>query len=379
MTSGPALYDKASAVTALKRTPFYAAQAALNGRFVPFAGYEMAVQFAGLMAEHNAVRNAVGVFDVSHMGEVIFEGPDALQALQWIVTNDVGRLVDGGALYTVMCVETGGIVDDLIIYRESATRFFVCVNASRRADDVAHMQAQAKRFNCSVTDVSDEWGQLAIQGPKADDVVAALGDGSLRGMTSFTFRDVMLAGCNVRVARTGYTGEPGYEVYVRPADADTFWNAMMSAGAAFGLVPCGLGARDTLRLEMKYPLYGNDIDLEHSPLEAGLGWVVKLEKDFLGRSALAAQKEQGVTRKLVGFTMTERGIPRQGYIVRSGGQDVGVVTSGTHSPSLGEPIGVAYVPSALAAIGSTFDVIIRDKAVPAVVVKTPFYKKESAK
>ena len=361
-------------MTALKRTPFYAAQASLGGRFVPFAGYEMPVQFAGLMAEHNAVRTAAGVFDVSHMGEVIVEGPEALSALQWIVTNDVARLVDGGALYTVMCVASGGVVDDLIIYRESATRYFVCVNASRREADVAHMTEQAKRFDCKVTDVSDEWGQLAIQGPKADDVVAAMGDGSLRGMSSFTFKDVTLAGCKVRVARTGYTGEPGYEVYVRPADADKFWSALMSAGAAFGLVPAGLGSRDTLRLEMKYPLYGNDIDLEHTPLEAGLGWVVKLDKDFLGRSALAAQKEQGIKRKLVGFKMRDRGIPRQGYAIRHNGQDVGVVTSGTHSPSLGEPLGVGYVPAELAAVGSTFEVVIRDKAVPAEVVKTPFYQ-----
>ncbi|MBC7792282.1 MAG: glycine cleavage system aminomethyltransferase GcvT [Clostridia bacterium] len=363
-------------MTALKRTPFYAAQVALKGRFVPFAGYEMAVQFAGLMAEHNAVRTAAGVFDVSHMGEVVFEGPQALDALQWIVSNDVGRLVDGTALYTVMCIANGGVVDDLIVYRESATRYFVCVNASRREDDVAHMAAQAKRFDCTVTDVSENWGQLAIQGPNADDIIAAMGDGSLRTMPAFTFCDLTLAGCAVRVARTGYTGEPGYEVYIRPADAEEFWTALMSAGAAFGLVPAGLGARDTLRLEMKYPLYGNDIDLDHTPLEAGLGWVVKLDKEFNGRDALRVQKERGVARKLVGFTMRDRGIPRQGYIIRENGKDVGVVTSGTHSPSLSEPIGVGYVPAHLAAVGSTFDVVVRDRAVPAVVVKTPFYKKE---
>ncbi len=352
-------------------------QAARGARFVPFAGYEMPVQFAGLMAEHQAVRTTCGVFDVSHMGEVIVEGPEALAAMQWLVTNDVSKLVDGKALYTVMCVASGGIVDDLIIYRENANRYFICVNASRRHDDVAHMKRELARFQCTVTDISDAWGQLAVQGPKADDVIASMTTAKVREMAPFTWLDATVGGVPVRVARTGYTGEPGFEIYVRPHDAETFWNALMKAGEPHGLVPAGLGARDTLRLEMKYALYGNDIDLDHSPLEAGLGWVVKLEKgDFQGRAALVRQKEQGVSRKLVGFTMRDRGIPRQGYVIRHDGKDVGVVTSGTHSPSLNAPIGVGYVPAELAAIGSTFDVVIRDRAVPAVVAKTPFYKRD---
>lgn len=352
-------------------------QAALGARFVPFAGYEMPVQFAGLMAEHQAVRTAAGVFDVSHMGEVIVEGPEALAAMQWLVTNDVAKLTDGRALYTVMCVASGGIVDDLIIYRESETRYFICINASRRADDVAHMKQELARFEVTVTDVSDDYGQLAIQGPKADDIVASMTTANVRDMAPFTWLDATVGGVPVRVARTGYTGESGYEVYVKPKDAQVFWDALMKAGEPHGLKPAGLGSRDTLRLEMKYALYGNDIDLEHTPLEAGLGWVVKLEKgDFQGRAALVRQKEQGIARKLVGFTMKDRGIPRQGYVIRHDGQDVGVVTSGTHSPSLNEPIGVAYVPANLAAVGSTFDVVIRDRAVPAVVAKTPFYKRE---
>jgi aminomethyltransferase len=365
-------------VNDLRHTPFHAVLAARGARFVPYAGYEMPVQFAGLMAEHQAVRNAAGVFDVSHMGEVIVEGPEALAGLQWLVTNDVAKLTDGKALYTVMCVPDGGIVDDFIIYREKADRYFICVNASRRFDDVAHMQKELARFACTVTDVSDEWGQLAVQGPNADDIIASMTTAQVRDMAPFTWLDATVGGAPVRVARTGYTGEPGFEIYVRPRDAKTFWDALMKAGEPHGLVPVGLGARDTLRLEMKYPLYGNDIDLAHSPLEAGLGWVVKLDKgDFQGRAALVRQKEQGVPRKLVGFTMRDRGIPRQGYVVRHDGQDVGVVTSGTHSPSLNAPIGVAYVPAALAAVGSTFDVVIRDRAVPAVVAKTPFYQRDA--
>ncbi len=351
--------------------------AAAGARFVPFAGYEMPVQFAGLIAEHQAVRTACGVFDVSHMGEVEVFGPEALAGLQWLVTNDISKLVDGKALYTVMCVANGGIVDDLIVYREKADRYFICINASRRHDDVAHMKSELSRFACTVTDVSDAWGQLAVQGPNADDVIASMTTAEVRDMAPFTWLDATVGGAPVRIARTGYTGEPGFEIYVRPRDAATFWDALMKAGKPHGLVPCGLGARDTLRLEMKYALYGNDIDLEHTPLEAGLGWVVKLDKgDFLGRAALVRQKEDGIARKLVGFTMRDRGIPRQGYVIRHGGKDVGVVTSGTHSPSLNAPIGVGYVPANLAAVGSTFDVVIRDRAVPAEVAKTPFYRRD---
>lgn len=339
----------------------------------------MPVQFTSLMAEHHAVRQRVGLFDVSHMGEVVVQGPGAFDALQWIVTNDLAKLRDGTALYTVMCVESGGVVDDLIVYREAADRYFLCINASRRAEDVAHLQAQAERFDCTVTDVSDEWAQLALQGPRADDVLASLTSHDVRGMAPFTWADATVGGvAGVRIARTGYTGEPGFELYCRPAGAEQLFLAIEQAGAPHELALCGLGARDTLRLEMKYPLYGNDIDLEHDPIEAGLGWVVKLDKgSFLGSAALQRVKEQGPARKWVGFKMRDRGIPRHGYPIRAGGRDVGVVTSGTHSPSLNEPIGAGYVIAELASPGSTFDVIIRDKAIAAEVVKTPFYKREN--
>lgn len=362
-----------------KRTPLFGVQTQRGGRFVSFAGWDMPVQFSGVIAEHEAVRKHVGIFDVSHMGEVRIAGPEALAAVQYLVTNDVGRLENEQALYTVMCVASGGIVDDLIVYRESAESFFLCVNAGRKAEDVAHIQSTLKRFNCTVVDLSDDFAQVAVQGPKALALLSELcRDTNIAAMPSFTWKDVTFAGIEgIRVARTGYTGEEGAELYVRPDRAEQLWLELEKAGEKYGLVPCGLGARDTLRLEVKFPLYGNDIDLDHNPIEAGLGWVVKPKKgDFLGREALVACSSQGVKRKWVGFKMEGRGIPRHGYPVRVDGKDVGVVTSGTHSPSLNEPIGTAYVPSELAGVGSRFAVIIRDKAVPAVVVKTPFYTKQ---
>jgi aminomethyltransferase len=362
----------------LRKTPLHDLQVERGARMVPFAGWELPVQYSGLVAEHTAVRDRVGLFDVSHMGEILIEGPGALDAVQWIVTNNVAKLVDGKALYSVMCVEDGGIVDDLIIYRQAADSYFLCVNASRRDVDFEHIRKQSERFDAEVTDVSDAWAQLALQGPKAVDVLGSMTDHDVGAMPPFGWVDTMVAGLHgVRVAATGYTGEAGFELYVRGDDSPRLWQALEEAGAAHGLALCGLGCRDSLRLEVKYPLYGNDIDLEHNPIEAGLGWVVKLKKgDFLGRDAIAAVKEAGPAWAWVGFKMQARGIPRQGYAIARNGETVGVVTSGTHSPSLGEPIGCGYVPTALGAIGSTFDVIIRDKPVPAVVVETPFYKRD---
>ncbi len=361
-----------------KRTPLYDVQAKRGARFVPFAGWEMPVQFTGVIAEHQAVRSRVGVFDVSHMGEVTVRGKDALAAVQYLVTNDVSKLEDGKALYTVMCLPSGGIVDDLIVYREAPDSYFICINAGRKDADVAHMQQTLARFDCQFADRSDEWAQLAVQGPKALGLVSELAGLDAKAMAPFTFKDTTVGGVpGVRIARTGYTGEEGVELYVAPKDAEKLFLALEKAGEKHGLALCGLGCRDTLRLEMKYPLYGNDIDEEHNPLEAGLGWVVKLAKgDFQGKAALEAEKARGLRRKWVGFTMEGRGIPRHGYVIRKDGQDVGVVTSGTHSPSLDAPIGVGYVPTALSEPGSRFSIVIRDKEVPAVVVKTPFYKRE---
>ncbi len=364
----------------LKQTPFYALQAELGARFVSFAGYELPVQYAGLLAEHTAVRERAGLFDVSHMGEIVLEGPGALDAVQWLVTNNVAKLVDGGALYTVMCRAGGGIVDDLIVYRVAADHFFLCVNGARREVDREHIVAEAARFDCRVRDVSDDWAQLALQGPRADAILAELTNHDVAAMKPFTFADVPVGAIEgVRLARTGYTGESGCELYVATGAAAELWRALTSAGEAHGLAPAGLGARDTLRLEMKYPLYGNDIDEEHTPIEAGLGWVVKLKKgDFLGREALAAQKSAGPQRRWVGFKMRARGIPRPGYRIQIGGADAGVVTSGTHSPSLGEPIGCGYVPASAAGAGTDIDIVIRGKPVAARIVETPFYKRDQA-
>ena len=365
-------------MTELRQTPLYSLQKQRGGRFVPFAGWEMPVQFAGVVAEHQAVRERCGLFDVSHMGEVTVTGPQAQTALQHLVTNDVSRIGDGQALYTVMCVADGGIVDDLIIYREAAERYFLCINAGRRADDVAHITQQLEGFACTVTDVSDQYAQLALQGPHATAILTALTAHDVGAMKAFTFVDAMVAQLpHVRIACTGYTGEHGYELYCAPAQAPQLWQALEQAGAPHGLALCGLGARDTLRLEMKYPLYGNDIDLQHNPLEAGLGWVVKLQKGpFVGAEALRQIKQAGPARAWVGFTMRERGIPRQGYPIWSDGVEVGVVTSGTHSPTLGEPVGCGYVPKKMATIGTPLHIMIRNNLVAAQVVKTPFLKRE---
>lgn len=364
-------------MTELRHTPLYEVQKQAGGRFVPFAGWEMAVQFAGVLAEHRAVRENAGVFDVSHMGELLVEGPGALDALQFVCTNDIGKLQDGSALYTVMCTENGGIVDDLIVYRQAAESYFICVNASRRQADFEHVRAHAAKFRCVVRDVSEDYAQLALQGPKSEALLAKLTKADLSQLRSFSFVDIEVAGqSTVRVARTGYTGEPGFELYCKPQVAAPLWRALMEVGQSEGLQPCGLGARDTLRLEMKFPLYGNDIDLDHNPLEAGLGWVVKFSKDFLGKKALEAIKAQGLQRTWCGFVMRERGIPRQGYDVLSDGKLVGKVTSGTHSPSLDVGIGTAYVPKTLGAPGTPLLIAIRDKQVRAEVVSTPFYKRE---
>ncbi len=364
-------------MSTLKRTPFYPLQAERGARFVPFAGYELPVQFEGLIAEHVAVRTGVGIFDVSHMGEVVIEGPQALDAVQWLVTNNVD--VDNGkAVYCMMCREDGGVVDDLIVYRETKDRFFLCINGACREKDVGHIRTEAKKFNARVHDLSDDYSQVALQGPKADLLMSRITGHPVGKMASFTFADAEVAGVpGIRIARTGYTGESGVELYVKNAGATTVWRGIMEAGKDLGLALCGLGCRDTLRLEMKYPLYGNDLDLDHNPIEAQLGWAVKLKKDFLGKPVLEAMKAKGPIRKWVGFKMLERGIPRHGYEIQKAGKGVGVVTSGTHSPSLNEPIGAGYVPAELSSIGSEFEVIIRGKPVLARVVETPFYKREA--
>ena len=363
----------------LQKTALHDIHVARGARMVPFAGYSMPVQYEGVIAEHHCIRKDCGLFDVSHMGEVVVEGEGALAGLQWAMSNDLSKLVDGQALYTVMCTDSGGIVDDLIVYRERGDRYFLCINASRRHEDVAHLRETLSSFDCTVTDVSDEYGQIALQGPKAEAVLAKLTDLKFDdSFKAFFFCDTKVGSIEgVRVARTGYTGEDGVELYVASADAAALWEQLEEAGAEFGIKPCGLGARDTLRLEMKYALYGNDIDLEHNPIEAGLGWVVKLKKgEFRGSKAIEAYKAGDSKRRLVAFKMIGRGIPRKGYGLEVGGESVGVVTSGTHSPSLGEAIGLGYVSLEHAKVGTRLNVLVRGKSIEAEIVKPPFYKRD---
>jgi glycine cleavage system T protein (aminomethyltransferase) len=355
------------------RTPLYDAHVKAGARMVEFAGFDMPVQYKGVLEEHAAVRSDVGIFDVSHMGEVTLEGRRALEAAQAVVTNDLAKCKDGQAQYSALCNENGGVIDDIIVYRFSPERLFVCVNASGREKDFEWMRAHAGK-DVAVGQRSDDWAQIAIQGPNAPKLVDSLCEPRVLDLGYYHFREATVAGVRgCIVARTGYTGEDGFEVFVPPSGARKLWDALVERGA----MPCGLGARDSLRLEVAYRLYGNDMDEEHTPLEAGLGWIVKLDKKggFVGSEALIRQKQQGLSRKLVGFKLTGKGIARHGYPALKEGQRVGEVTSGTMSPVLKEPIGLAYVPAALSKEGSTFEVEIRGKPVAAQVVKTPFVEK----
>ena len=361
------------------RTPLHPAHLAASARMVEFAGWDMPVQYRGVLEEHDAVRTGVGIFDVSHMGEVMLEGPRALEAAQHLVTNDLSKCKDGQAQYSALLNERGGVIDDVVVYRFSETRLFVCVNASRREKDFEWMRSHAGE-GVTVSQRSDDWAQIAVQGPKAAALVDSLCAPHVLDLAYYHFREATVAGIpGCIVARTGYTGEDGFEIFCPPDQALKLWNTLAGGGA----VPCGLGARDSLRLEVAYRLYGNDMDEEHTPLEAGLGWIVKLDKPggFIGSDALKAQKAAGLARRLVGFKLTGKGIARQHYPVRAPGSatHVGEVTSGTMSPVLKEAVGLAYVPAALSKEGTAFDVEIRGKPVPAVVVKTPFVTKEAPK
>lgn len=363
----------------LLRTPLFEEHKRLGGRIVPFAGWELPVQYAGVKEEHLAVRSAAGLFDTSHMGELLLTGERAGEVVDSLITNDVARLVDGQALYTCACNERGTVLDDLIVYRIRADQWLVVCNASNRAKMAAHFAAHAKGV-CSFEDRSDETAMLALQGPKALEIAALLGGTgpSLRELPSFHFRDATLAGVTCTAARTGYTGEDGVEIFCPPSDAAKLFRAIVEAGAPLGLAPAGLGARDTLRLEARLSLYGNDIDETTNPLEAGLGWVVKLDRatDFVGKKALAEVKARGVSRKLVGFEMVGRGIARHGYPLLSlAGEPVGVCTSGGPAPTVGKSIGLGYLPADGSAVGTRFLVDCRGKQVEALVVKTPFYKR----
>lgn len=359
---------------ALNRTPLYDEHVAAGGKMVPFAGFAMPVQYpTGITAEHRAVREAAGLFDVSHMGEFDLRGPDALTLLQRVTVNDASRVAVGQAQYTAMVREDGGIIDDLLIYR-FADGWMVVVNASNRDKDLAWIRRHAEGLDVRVNDRSDELGLLALQGPRARQILQPLVDVDLDEVGYYRFTEGTVAGVFGVISATGYTGEDGFELYL-PADrCAAVWRRLLDEGHEAGLVPAGLGARDSLRLEVGYALYGNDLDEEHTPLEAGLGWITKLDKgDFVGREALARQKEEGVARRLVGLRLTERGFPRPGYPVVVDGGVVGAVTSGIVSPTLGEGIAMAYVASEHAARGSEVAVEIRGRPVPAVVQRPPFY------
>lgn len=347
----------------------------LGAKMVPFAGYNMPVQYEGVNAEHETVRNAVGVFDVSHMGEFVLRGPNALALIQKFASNDASVLFDGKAQYSCMPNGKGGIVDDLIIYRVNAEEYFIVVNASNIEKDWSWISS-LNDLGVEMENLSDKYSLLAIQGPKAAEAMQSLTDIDLSNMTYYTFQHGTFAGIeNMMISATGYTGSGGFEVYVKNEDANKLWDAVFAAGADFGIKPIGLAARDTLRLEMGFCLYGNDIDDTTSPLEAGLGWITKFTKDFTDSEFLAKQKEAGVTRKLVAFEMIDRGIPRHDYpILDAAGKVIGKVTSGTMSPSMKLGIGLGYVTVENSKLESEIFIEIREKGIKAQVVKLPFYK-----
>jgi aminomethyltransferase len=364
---------QAETAETLKRTPLTDTHAALGAKLVPFAGYLMPVQYpSGITAEHNAVRRHAGLFDVSHMGEFIVKGSGAVDFVNHVTTNDVAALAIGQAHYSTILNERGTIEDDCLVYR-SDDRIMVVVNASNAAKDFAHMSRYIGRFDATLDDVSDETALLAIQGPKAAEILQKLTDTDLSAVKYYHFTMGSVAGIDgILISRTGYTGEDGFELYFPNENAVAVWNAITESGE---VMPAGLGCRDTLRLEMGMALYGNDIDDTVTPLEANLQWLVKLKKgDFVGRDALVRQKEEGLKKKLVGFTTSERSFPRHGYPVFVNGEPSGEVRSGTMSPSLGIPIGTAYVPLESATPGSSLEIEIRGKRITATVEKTPFYK-----
>lgn len=359
----------------LRRTALYDVHVAAGARMVSFAGWAMPVQYAGVTEEHQAVRTHAGLFDVSHMGEVVIEGAAALAAVQRVITNDAARLAVGGGLYTPMCTPAGGIIDDIVVFRTAEQRYLCVVNAATREKDVAWMQASAG--DAAVRDVSDETALLALQGPRAAAVLAAASGTDLVALGRFQWRTGLeIAGASATVSRTGYTGEDGFEIACHWGAAPAVWDALIAAGRPFGLVPVGLAARDTLRLEAGLMLYGSDISEDTTPLEAPLAWTVKFDKgEFIGRAALLAQRAAGPRRRLVGFEIADRAIARQHCRVQVGGHEVGEVTSGTFAPTLGRPIGMAYVSTEYAAAGTELGVVVRDRLVPARVVRLPFYRR----
>jgi aminomethyltransferase len=357
----------------MRRTPLFEKHAELGAKMVAFAGYEMPIQYEGIVAEHRAVRNNAGLFDLSHMGEFFFKGRGAGATLDRLVSSDIVGLAVGQARYGLLTNERGTIVDDVIVYRISDGEYMMVVNAANIAKDRAHVLAHLNQ-DVAFDDRSYGTSLVAIQGPGAADILASQTDADVRSLPSFGVTHGRVAGTRATLARTGYTGEDGFEVFVANADAATVWDALLAAGRDAGIKPIGLGARDTLRLEARFSLYGNDIDETTDPIEAGLGWTCKLDKDFTGRDVIAAKKAEGPKRKIAGLVV-EGGVARHGHEVTHNGQVVGHVTSGTYGPTVEKNIALAYVPTSLSKVGTTVGVRIRGKDVPATVVKTPFYSR----
>jgi aminomethyltransferase len=365
----------------LKKTPLNDIHRELGARMIDFGGWDMPVQYTGLTDEHRAVRERAGLFDVSHMGECRIVGKDGEMAVNRLVTNDISLMTDGQIMYSPMCNEQGGTVDDLIVYRLDRENYFLVINASNTDKDVAWIREHTKGFDVAVTDESPLWGQLALQGPDAQAILSGLVDFPPGDIGFFTFRTVAVAGIEVILSRSGYTGEDGFELYCPAEKAADLWNSLMDAGSSKGLLPCGLGARDTLRFEAALPLYGNELGDDISPLEAGLGIFVKLDgEDFIGRDALLTQKKEGLKRKIVGFEMTGKGIPRHGYPVYDNEEkEIGVVTTGYAAPTVGKTVGLALIDAGSAVLGTEIMIGIRTKKAEALVCSKRFYSKKYKK
>jgi glycine cleavage system T protein (aminomethyltransferase) len=361
----------------LKRTPLYDTHVSIGARMVDFAGWQMPVQYSGHIQEHMAVRQAAGLFDVSHMGEIEISGPGALALVQRVSTNDAAKLLDNQVQYSTMTNEAGGVIDDLLVYRLNAEYFLLIVNAGCSDSDFEWIRKHSGDLNVEVHNTSDAFALLALQGPRAERILQGLTDHMLDRIPYYWSQRVLVDGVDCRVSRTGYTGEDGFEILCKSGDARHLWNRLLVIGSDRGLMPCGLAARNTLRLEAAFRLHGHDMDLSTTPLEAGLGWVVKLGKgDFIGRDALSKQKEKGLTRKLVGFEVLDRAPARDGYPVLIEDKEIGAVTSGSPAPFLKKNIGLVYLPTEHAAVGTEMSVGIRGRKVPAHVVATPFYARE---
>ena len=363
--------------TALKATPLNAVHRRMGAKMVDFGGWDMPVQYSGVIEEHNAVRRGVGLFDVSHMGEIEVRGPDALALVESVSTNAAAKLRTGQAQYSALLYAHGGFVDDILVHKVADDHYFICVNAANQEKDYQHIRALTDgRFHAAVEFASDRYVQLAIQGPQALATLQKLTSTDLAPIRYYHFTDGEVCGTPARIARTGYTGEDGFEIYIAPSEAERIWQQVLDAGREFGIKPCGLGARNTLRLESKMALYGHEIHAAITPWEADLAWIVKMDKgEFTGRAALAEQKQRGVARKLIGFTMCGRGIGRDGYEVWVDGAAAGWVTSGGPAPTLNKNIGLCYLPARLAEPGRVIHVLVRNQPVEAVTVPTPFYKR----